>query len=203
MSFHLCPFSDYINRPRLTKLIDFSRARIPIYERARLASLQRAVTLQDAMDYLDGKIEKLNHSDINLTYPIGFEKDKLAMLLSHFASIFSSRELKIHIERESTCPYSVRLFFNDEAGATALNFDFFILRQGMELCHLNSDGEGGGGKAVAALYNFAKDYGLSKIYFSVMLDNDRARAFYFHTDFGAPRGEGRWEVEVKRETSRG
>ncbi len=83
-------------------------------------------------------------------------------------------------------------------GNKALRLEFDIMSNEIIMDVLIAYRKGAGGKAISALYNLAKYMRMQKIIYFVSSSNEPAKLFYFHTDFGRPDANGRWELELPR-----
>jgi len=219
MSFNVCPFD-----PKAASLAPFQTAgkRIPLAERAARAARERSISLEQARAHchLDEFDLGGNHFQI-----IRMEKhiaaELISLAISHLGSAFKDRTIGLYFSRSrnnfyyvivKVAPSGIKFssslygpastliprFFNPGL----LNLEFSISSNNVGLDHIavKSRGQGQGGKALAALYNIARELGISFITYFVQEQNVAAKRFYFHLDFGAPTNPRctEWEVKVAR-----
>ena len=200
MRFHLCPIE-----PRIQNLFRacperLRRPRIPIAERAQRADRNRTVGCGQGWIHCEKQEFELgtNHFRlINLSEKA--DKKLLALIISHLGSIFENSFVGIWVtEEDGEHPFVTVQAVRPPvwemqnhldlvvAEKDLLLLEFCVTPEKLLLANIESMQKGTGGKALAALYNIAKQLGLPEISYQVKNNNLKGRQFYFHTDFGAP-----------------
>jgi len=191
------------------------KPRIPIADRAERLLQQQTVSREQAEEKLRTGIFEFEIAGKHFKFCNGVKNIKEAALVaSHVGSLFDHAYIDIFIRpRKEGESIAVNLQvasiptksrpdrywpFVRESEHLVLCLSFEINKTDIFLGDIESMRKEGGGKAVAALYNVAKDLEIPKIWYSVMINNTAAMRFYYQVDFGRAKDRDlkSWEVVV-------
>jgi hypothetical protein len=213
MGFYVCPFD-----PRLEKLFakpteKLLRPRVPLAQRAAVIAMERSIPLEDAQKILYRPEAEIAGKQIRQFRDGLFTNDQLATFaICHLASVCTDESIGFwfeHYSRSSMVTFKAAAkgtrpthnHYEPKLKSNELLMVCFTInpqQQLLRLIDLQAQHTGLAGKALAALYNLARDLRLPRIEFATLGKDLSALGFYFHLDFGYPVSDKciDWVVEI-------
>ncbi|MFA5113755.1 MAG: hypothetical protein WC529_05630 [Candidatus Margulisiibacteriota bacterium] len=214
MGFHICPFNPMVAKIFAAAPEKLLHTRIPIAQRAEIASRMVRVDLAEAAALVK---QSDFRAGFNRYLISGQEKlddhRPLAALISQLSSVTLGATFRIWCEQRAAGSifFSIvgsgapRTYPDRHMEITLQPKDLFLLEMEFSsansllwLSYVESQQKGMGGKLMSVLYNTALDLGTARIGFAPSATAN-AKQFYFHLDFGARREDnsGFWELPLR------
>jgi hypothetical protein len=221
MSFYVCPGANrYARALLLGSEIKHAQPRIPLAQRALIAEENCRQFRPQAEAFWGQKKFELGRNDFTL-HVLSPSANKYlgTSLVSHLAAVFKNKNIGIWLvdyKIPHKHPVAAVVWVFDERIDLPVNrftlsddiVDSHIYRlqldfndKEMRLGYIKSKQSGYAGSTLGALYSIAQGLGIERITYHVHEENENARQFYLHTDFGRPldRAMMNWVVEIKQD----
>ncbi|MCX5750892.1 MAG: hypothetical protein NT099_04400 [Candidatus Saganbacteria bacterium] len=211
MEFYLSPSDPTVRR--LFKGLErvLAKPRIPIAERAAKVKAEQKIQPEDAAIFHRQSTFVIGSNQFLAYGGAGISGEVFGHFIADFGSLFEQAHFSVFVNREgnnqmismlvSAVPRKKGDPFLPLTGLPQhpiLALTLAITEDKIVLHRIKSHRKGGGGKALATLFNFAGETGKPKIIYSVFPCYNGARRFYYHIDFGRPIDKKwrKWEVDV-------